>query len=111
MGEISRFMVTGMVAADAEPTAPPKFPQQKCSISSSVASFTLDASHSQPFTTTIVVWKFFCFWRNVTCRKKNRPLRRENVESNQMYRNATVHYRLRAASPRTAVLETNYRGK
>ena len=27
MGEISRFMVTGMVAADAEPTAPPKFPQ------------------------------------------------------------------------------------
>ena len=100
-----------MVAADAEPTAPPKFPQQKCSISSSVASFTLDASHSQPFTTTIVVWKFFCFWRNVTCHKKNGLLRGENVESNHMYSYATVHYRHRAAFPRTAVLETNYRGK
>ena len=43
--------------------------------------------------------------------QKNGLLRGENVESNHMYSYATVHYRLRAAFPRTAVLETNHRGK
>ena len=31
----------------------------------SVASLTRDDSHSQPLTTTVVVWKFFCFCRNM----------------------------------------------
>ena len=34
---------------------------QRCSINSMVASFTLLHSHSHPFTTTVVAWKFFCF--------------------------------------------------
>ncbi len=59
----------GEVAPTAASMAPLPVPltPHRCSMSSRVASFTLDASHSQPFTTTIVVWKFFCFWRKVSC--------------------------------------------
>ena len=57
-GEISMSMTTG---------TEPARPVHRLSISSSVASFTLEHSHSHPYTTTVVVWKFFCFWRNMIC--------------------------------------------
>ena len=38
---------------------------KRWSISSKVASFTRAHSHSQPFTTTVVAWKFFCFCLNI----------------------------------------------
>ena len=77
-GEISICIVTGINCGPAPKKHPGALPvgvvgvddepvPQRWSIRRSVASLTLAASHSHPLITAIVVWKFFCFWRNVSC--------------------------------------------
>ena len=40
---------------------------QRCSMSRRVASLTLAHSHSQPLTTMVMAWKFFCLGLGMIC--------------------------------------------